>query len=124
MVEFALAFPVFILTALLAFALIDVTATQAAVESGLRRAASELAGSNDDRRALSAANATWWLRGQPIAAVFTPSGESQRCAGTLVTIEVSARGHLFFLLPTDRRWSAHSTTTIEDEGDQRARCGH
>src|SRR5712691_4469990 len=79
LVEFALGLPLALLAALFSFGLIDATTTQEAVEAGARRAATVLAGSNDDAQATGAAGSFGWLRGQTLGITFTPSGAQVRC---------------------------------------------
>ncbi len=122
LLELALGLPLFMLAALYAFALIDATATQEAVEAGARRAASVLAGSNDDAQAAGAVGATGWLRGQSLGITFRPDGAAVRCPGTAVTIAVSAPGHLGFLLLAPRAWTARTATTIESAGPRAGAC--
>ena len=122
-VELALGLPLFLLAALYAFALLDAVTTQAAVEAGARRAATVLAGSNDDAQATGVAGATGWLRGQTLGITFTPSGTQVRCPGTPVTVVLTAPGHLGFLLLVPRAWSASAPTTIEFAGAQSGACG-
>jgi Flp pilus assembly protein TadG len=122
LIEFALGLPLLIAAALLGLAFIDAATTQEAVESGARRSSLVLAASNVDAQAVGAASDTSWLRGQRLAAGFTPPDTSLRCLGTTVTLTLGANGHLGFLLPFQRTWSATVTTAIEQEGPQRDRC--
>lgn len=122
MVEFALGLPLVLLASFYAFGLLDAAATQEAVESGARRAAIALAGSNDDAQAAGAAGGTAWLRGQEISLSITPPGSDLRCAGTPVTVRLSASGHLGFLLLVPTTWTATRDTLIEAEGAQAESC--
>ena len=122
LIEFALGLPLLIAASLLGLAVIDAATTQEAVETGVRRGSLALAASNVDVQAVAAANDTSWLRGQRLAAGFVPSDTALRCLGTPVTLTLGANGHLGFLLPFQRTWSAAVTTVIEQEGPQRDRC--
>jgi len=122
MIEFALGLPLVLVSVFIAFGLLDATATQAGVEAGVRRAAQTLVGSNDDDRAVAAALRSAWLAGQDVRASFDPPQTTLRCAGTRVRVSLSAPGHLGFLLPLPRRWSAVQTIGIEDEGSQAGAC--
>jgi Flp pilus assembly protein TadG len=123
MVELALALPLLLLAIFYAFALLDAAATQEGVEAGARRAASVLAGSNDDAQATGAAMSGPWVRGQAVSITFSPDGAQRRCSGTPVTITFSAPGHLGFLLPAPLSWSATRIATIENAGAQQRACG-
>ncbi len=122
LIEFALGLPLLIAAMLLGLALIDASTTQEAVEAGVRRSSAELAAANDDGQAVRAAQDTSWLRGQRLAVGITPPDTTLRCLGTTVTLSVGADGHLGFLLPFRRTWTATATTVIENEGPQRDRC--
>ena len=122
LVELALGLPIFLLAALYAFALLDSTTTQEAVEAGARRGALALAGTNDDAQARGAAAGTSWLRGQQLAMTIVPDDTQRRCGGTPVTITLSAPGHLGFLLPVTRRWTAVQSGVVENPGPQRDAC--
>jgi hypothetical protein len=120
--ELAFGLPLFVLAALFSFALLDAATTQEAVEAGARRAASVLAGSNDDAQATGAAGSAGWLRGQAIQATFDPAGTQTRCPGTPVRITVRASGHLGFLLIVPTAWTANANTVIESAGAQSGLC--
>lgn len=123
LVEFALAFPLVLLALTYAFAIIDASATQAALVAGTGRAALVLAGTNNDERARSAAlSAPGWLLGQQVSFSADPPQGVVRCAGKLVTVRLSARGHLGFLMPSPVAWSWSEQTAIENEGDSRVLC--
>lgn len=123
LIELALGLPILLLAALFAFALIDAVTTQESVQSGVRRAASALAGSNDDAQATGAAASSGWLRGQSISVTLSPDASQRRCFGTPVDVTVTAPGHLGFLLPVATAWTATQRVAIENEGSQRAACG-
>jgi len=122
LIEFALALPLVLLASFYAFAILDSATTQEAVEAGARRAALALAGSNDDAQARGAAAQTGWLGGQNVSVTIVPDGTQKRCAGTSVTITVSAGGHLPFLLLTPTTWTARQPGTIENPGAQAGTC--
>jgi Flp pilus assembly protein TadG len=122
LVELALGLPLIVAASLYSFALLDAASTQEAVQSAARRAATVIAGSNDDAQATGAAARTPWLRGQLVTLTATPNGTQRRCSGTAVTLAVSAPGHLGFLLLVPSRWSATVATTVEGEGAQAAAC--
>ena len=122
LVEFSLAFPLVLIAAFYAFALLDAATTQEAVTSGAQRAALTVAGSNDDYQARGAAQRTGWLGGQPMSVSIVPDDAHQRCAGTLVVVTVSASGHLPFLLLVPTTWTAQQSTTIENSGAQAGSC--
>ena len=122
LVEFALGLPLALLAALFSFGLIDATTTQEAVEAGARRAATVLAGSNDDAQATGAAAGSGWLRGQPLTTAFSPDGSRTRCPGTIVTLTVSAPGHLGFVLLVPTNWTATVSVAIESAGARQADC--
>ena len=122
MIEFALGLPLVLLAAFYAFALLDAATTQEAVAAGARRAALVIAGSNDDAQARGAAQETSWLAGQAVSVTVVPDGTQKRCTGTAVTITVSARGHLPFLLPVPTLWTATQGATIENPGAQAQSC--
>lgn len=121
--ELALGLPLVLAASFFAFALLDAAATQEAVESGARRAANAVAGSNDDAQAAGAAAATPWLRGQGIALTVTPDGSRLRCEGTAVTVRLTAPGHLGFLLLVPSTWTATRDTVVEANGAQSVACG-
>jgi Flp pilus assembly protein TadG len=122
LIEFALGLPLVILASFYAFGLLDAAATQEGVESGARRAANAVAGSNDDAQGAGAAAGTPWLRGQQISLTITPDGSQLRCAGTPVTVRLTAPGHLGFLLLVPAAWTATRDTVIEAEGAQAGAC--
>jgi hypothetical protein len=122
LIEFALGLPIVLLAAFYAFALLDAATTQEAVEAGARRAASVLAGSNDDAQATGAAGSAGWLRGQAIQVTFDPDGTRTRCPGVPVRITVRASGHLGFLLIVPTAWTANANTVIESAGAQSGLC--
>jgi Flp pilus assembly protein TadG len=122
LIEFALGLPLVLAASFFAFALLDAAATQEAVETATRRAANAVAGANDDAQAAGAAAATPWLRGQQIALTITPDGSQLRCAGTAVTVRLSAPGHLGFLLLVPTTWTATRDIVIEAEGAQAQAC--
>ena len=122
MIEFALGLPLLLLAAFYAFALLDAAATQASLETGAQRAATILASTNDDAQAIGAASRGGWIHGQQVAVLVAPNGSTRRCAETLVTVTVSAGGHLGFLLPLPSQWSAQQRTAIESNGTQADRC--
>ncbi len=122
-IEFALGLPLVLAASFYSFALLDAAATQEGVESGARRAADTVAGSNDDTQAAGGAAGTPWLRGQAITLTVTPSGSQLRCSGTAVTVRLSAPGHLAFLLLVPTTWTATRNTVIESNGPQSQACG-
>jgi len=122
LIELALGIPLFILGALFALALLDATATQQALQAAIMRSAVVLVGSNDDAQARGAAETSGWLLGQSVGESFAPAGTTLRCTGQLVTLTVSAPGHLGFLLPLPRSWSATTSGVIETDGPQQAAC--
>lgn len=122
LVEFALGLPVFIAAALFAFVLLDAVATQQELSIAARRSMTVLIGSNDDSQAIGAATESGWLRGQPLGAIFEPSGAQLRCVGTAVSLTLSARGHLSFLRPISSSFTASDHGIIENEGPQAAVC--
>ncbi len=122
-IELALGLPLVLAASFYSFALLDAAATQEGVESGARRAANAVAGSNDDSQGAGAAATTPWLRGQAITLTVTPSGSQLRCAGASVTVRLSAPGHLGFLLLVPTAWTATRATVIESNGPQSQACG-
>lgn len=116
LVEFALAFPLFLLATFYAFSLIDASMTYAGVSTAAQRAATVLAGTNDDAQAAGVARDTAWLRGQQVAVTIAPGGSIQRCPGVVAEVRVAAPGHLGFLLPIPTSWSVGRTATIERQG--------
>ena len=122
LIEFALGLPLVLLASFYAFGLLDAASTQEAVESGARRAALIIAGSNDDAQARGAVLSTGWLRGQSVGVTITPDGSQKRCSGTPVAITVTAPGHLGFLLLVPVSWTASQSGTVENAGAQAASC--